>query len=76
MTRGRYRTGQGSNDPNSEQKGGVVKQKIPENISDKLFEIAGYKNISATAFMANIRRNIENRRNTVKGTVYQVSEND
>ena len=68
--------GQGSNDPNSEQEGGVVKQKIPENISDKLFEIAGYKNISATAFMANIRRNIENRRNTVKGTVYQVSEND
>ena len=68
--------GQGSNDPNSEQEGGVVKQKIPENISDKLFEIAGYKNISATAFMARINNNIENRRKIVKGTIYQVSETD
>ena len=49
---------------------------MPENISDKLFEIAGYKNISATSFMTRVNRNIENRRKSLNRTVCQVSEND
>ena len=49
---------------------------MPESTSEKLFEIAGYKNISATAFMARVNKNIQHHRKNCRETIYQISEND
>ena len=49
---------------------------MPESTSEKLFEIAGYKNISATAFMARVNKNIQHHRKNYRETIYQISEND